>query len=233
MIGLGVGNRYKGAMSKLPVITPVGGALLPDDFSRLEQAFSEDGLVAFPTESLYGLAVNPRSEGAIARLFELKERPPQKPIALIASDLEAVESVGELSWEMKILAKEFWPGPLTLVLEASGGWPAALQAGRSTLGVRVSGLAIARDVARAAGGLVTATSANKSGDAGSAHLDEVDAELLQKVSLIVDGGTCQGGVPSTVLGQSEEGLVVFREGAVSVAQIKRLLPDANVVTLND
>lgn len=130
-------------------------------------------IVAYPTDTLYGLAVDPRNAAAVQRLYALKERPETSALTLIACDLEQARSAAHFSSQAERLAGEWWPGPLTVVVNARAGLTPAALAGGRTVGVRVPDHAVAVDFARAVGFCITATSANRSGEPPLASPEEV------------------------------------------------------------
>lgn len=188
---------------------------------------SSGRIVAFPTDTLYGLAVSPRSAAALGRLFELKGRGASRTVPLIASDLAQVERIARLTPDVERLAGRFWPGPLTLVLPARPGLAAgAVERGR--VAVRVPAHDVARALSAAAGFPITATSANRSGAAPAIDADAV-AAALPSVDLLVDDGPAPGGLPSTIVDLCGEAPVLLRDGAVAWARVLESLrsaPDA-------
>jgi L-threonylcarbamoyladenylate synthase len=189
------------------------------------EALRAGRLVVFPTETFYGIAADARSETACRLVFELKGRPTDKALPCIASEVSQVERfVGPLSEPARRLARRFWPGPLSLVLDAAPGVAAAAADG--TIAVRVSGLALARRLAEELGGLVTATSANRAGDAPAATVAEVAASLGDvQVDLVLDGGPSPGGKPSTLVDVRSGTATCLREGAVAMEAVRKALAD--------
>lgn len=186
------------------------------------------GLVIFPTETFYGIAACASDVGAVARLARLKEREGAKPISLIAASRAVVDCLGTIPPLLAPLAHAFWPGPLTLVLAPSGPWPAPLLSPSGELGVRVPGHRLAAEIAAAAGGLITSTSANWAGVPPVTSVRVLDAKLVAAVNLVVDGGESPGGLPSTVVASRAGRIEVLRAGAVSLAEIERVLAQAEV-----
>jgi L-threonylcarbamoyladenylate synthase len=173
------------------------------------------GLVAFPTETFYGLGAHALDEAAVARVFRAKGRPGDKPLLVLVDSLAMVERVArEVSVRARRLMDRYWPGPLTLVLPAHPALPAALTAGTGTIGVRLSGHAVARGLVAAVGTPVTAPSANPHGGASPRTADEVLAGLGTRVDLVLDGGRTPGGPASTVLDLTGRQAVVLRAGAI-------------------
>jgi L-threonylcarbamoyladenylate synthase len=174
------------------------------------------GVVAFPTDTLYGLAVDPCSHAAVAQLYRIKGRRVDQAIPLIASDLEQVEAcAGPLRPLARSLAARFWPGPLTIVIPAWAGLDAAVHAGRGTVGIRVPAHALARSFAAACGGPVTATSANRSGEPATNLPEEVFRCLRSHLDALVDGGPSPGGPASTIVDATGTSPRLIRAGAVA------------------
>lgn len=181
-----------------------------------------DGIVAYPTETFYGLAVDGRSRLACDRLFDLKGRPPQKALPLIVSGISQLEKVArDLGKEALLLARTFWPGPLTLVVLAKPGLAAASSEG--TIAVRASGLPLPRILAEALGGPLTATSANRSGSPPATTADMALRDIGSGVDLILDGGPCPGGLASTIVDVCGSSPRLIREGRVPFAEIELVL----------
>jgi L-threonylcarbamoyladenylate synthase len=173
------------------------------------------GVVAFPTETLYGLAADATSEPAVARVFEIKGRAPGVAIPVIAADRAQVERwVGTLTDAGVRLADAFWPGPLTLVIRAAPGLPPALLGGGDTVAVRISSHRVAQALARAAGRPITATSANRSGHEPTALPAVVVRDIGSAIDAIVDAGPCAGGAPSTIVDVTGGAPRLVRAGAV-------------------
>lgn len=181
-------------------------------------------LVAFPTETFYGLAADARSDDAAAKVFAAKGRPADSPVALIAHDLDSARSLasgGELPPAARELAAAFWPGPLTLVIHAAEHVPAALTAGTGTIGVRISPHPVA--AALASRFAITATSANVTGRPPLTGAREVAAEL-PGIALVLDGGRTPGGLASTLVDLTQDPPRILRTGPVSAEALKAILP---------
>jgi L-threonylcarbamoyladenylate synthase len=173
------------------------------------------GLVAFPTETFYGLGADALDEAAVARVFQAKGRPADKPLLVLVDSLEMVDRVaGDIPPQARRLMARYWPGPLTLVLTAHGALPPALTAGTGTIGVRLSGHPLARALVSAFGRPITAPSANPHGHVSPRTAEEVIAGLGDRVDLVLDGGTTPGGPASTLLDLTCTPPVVLRAGAV-------------------
>jgi L-threonylcarbamoyladenylate synthase len=181
-------------------------------------------LVAFPTDTVYGLGADPFSDSAITALYAAKGRHEEKPLALLLSDAGDVSRLAlDVSAATQRLMERFWPGPLTLVLPASPSLPELLRAGRPTVGVRMPDHSVALALLKAFGGPLAVTSANRSGEPDCLTADEVEAALGDAVAVLLDGGRSPGGAPSTVADLSGPALRILREGPVSRHQLEEAL----------
>jgi L-threonylcarbamoyladenylate synthase len=180
--------------------------------------------IVYPTETFYALGADALSLKALERLFAIKGREPGKPVALIAADLTMAFAVArEVPAGARVLAEAFWPGPLTLVLPARDGIPAALIGVDGGVGVRVSSHPMARALAAGLGGPLTATSANLAGEPPAVEPDAARRALGDKVEVFVEDGRLAGGAPSTVVAVDGAGMRVLRPGAVSERQLAAAL----------
>ena len=185
---------------------------------RAAAGLLHDGrLVAFPTETFYGLGANALDPDAVGRVFRAKGRPAHMPLLVLVDSTRMVRSVAaDVSARAERLMARHWPGALTLVLPARPDLPSALTAGTGTIGVRLSGHPLARALVRMVGLPLTAPSANAHGAASPVTAGEVEASLGGAVDLIVDGGSTAGGAPSTVLDLTGPRPRVVRAGAVAL-----------------
>ena len=184
------------------------------------------GLVALPTDTVYGLAALPWDVAAVARLYEAKQRPPDKPIPLLLSDASHVERVAVLPSrfrrQVRQLIVRFWPGGLTLVLAKTEIVPDAVSPS-PTVGLRVPDLSLARDLIRRAGGVLAVTSANISGQFSPVSAQEVVQQLGDRIDLILDGGPCRGGIPSSILDCTVCPPALLRHGAVPEMALRAII----------
>jgi L-threonylcarbamoyladenylate synthase len=182
------------------------------------------GLVAFPTETVYGLGADAGNAAAIARLYQAKGRPSFNPLIAHVRDLAAARRIARFDPLAVMLAEAFWPGPLTLVLPRAEGCPVAdlATAGLDTVAIRVPAHPVARDILRAFGGAVVAPSANLSGHVSPTTAAHVQADLAGRIDLIVDGGPVEVGVESTIVGCFDAPMLL-RPGGVPRGAIERLL----------
>ena len=181
------------------------------------------GVIAFRTDTFYGLGVDPFNAAAVARLKELKGREDNKPILLLISDAEQVERlIASCSDEFKIAAREFWPGPLTIVTRAVSELPEEITAGTGTVGVRLPADESVRELVRECGGVLTATSANPARREPARSATEVASYFECGLDLIVDGGEVTATQPSTVLDVLASPPRIVREGAIPRNVIEQL-----------
>lgn len=182
--------------------TRLVSADVPGAIMDAAAALGRGELVAFPTDTVYGLAAG---HGYIKKLYAAKGRPPEKRIAVLLADAGNLEQSAIVTPVARKLAKRFWPGPLTIVLTAPG---------RGTLAFRVPDHDVARQLIGASGGGLPVTSANRSGGPDCRTAEDVMAQLDGRISLVLDGGRTPGGVASTVVDCTTDEVVILREGAI-------------------
>jgi L-threonylcarbamoyladenylate synthase len=188
----------------------------PAPIAEAARALARGGVVAFPTETFYGLGVAAMDAAAVRRLFALKGRPESRPILVLVDDPARVGVLADVSDAARALMARHWPGALTLVLPARAGVPSELTAGTGTIGVRQPAHAVARALVAALDAPVTAPSANLTGAAPPTTADEVLAVFAGRLDIVLDAGPTAGGLPSTVLDVTVHPPRVLREGAVTV-----------------
>ena len=212
--------------------SPGRARLLPDDASGREAAIEvlrAGGIVAMPTDTVYGVGVALEAQDGLPRLFAAKDRPLDRAIVLLVAEIEQAGTVGIMSPAARVLAARFWPGGLTLVLARAPGarLPAALTGVASTIGVRVPDHDCPRTLARALGPLPV-TSANLSGQPDARDASGVLAQLGSRIDLVLDGGPARGGIPSTVIDCSGELSRVLRAGAIDRLDLAAALGEAGM-----
>jgi L-threonylcarbamoyladenylate synthase len=183
---------------------------------------ADGGVVAYPTDTLYGLAADPRLPRAIERLRVVKARPAERAIPLIAADLASVAQAGTLTPLGSRLAG-LWPGPLTLLIPASPRLAEGIASAAGTVGVRVPASDVARALARAAGGLITATSANRSSEPATREPGELLHLANWGLDVLLDAGPSPGGEPSTIVDASEAAPRLVRAGAMPWSRVLEFL----------
>jgi L-threonylcarbamoyladenylate synthase len=206
----------------------VRGSLHPMTEAALSQAarvVRDGGVIAFPTETFYGLGVTPGDAAAVQRLFALKGRSPaSSPILVLIRHRQDLESLtSEISPSAELLMKACWPGPLTIVFRASSGVPSVLTAGTGTIGIRLSAAPSLQRLLDAVGGPLTGTSANRSGALPAVTAEDVQVSLGVDVDLILDGGRTPGGFASTVVDTTVTPVRLIREGALSRSAVLSVL----------
>jgi L-threonylcarbamoyladenylate synthase len=201
-------------------IIEAGGAAV----ARAARLLAAGGLVAFPTETVYGLGADATNGEAVARLYDAKGRPKFNPLIAHVADAAAARRLAHFEAAAERLAAAFWPGPLTLVLPKRADCPVAelATAGLDTIAVRVPVHPVARDILAAFGGPVVAPSANRSGHVSPTTAQHVLADLRGRIELIVDGGPAPMGVESTIVACLGEP-VLLRPGALARAEIERVI----------
>lgn len=216
-----------GSVSKDNAFTPMDlfdAATLSDGaFAEILSFLRSGGVIAFPTDTAYGLGADPFNEGAVRRIFELKGRPENKPILLLVSSIAMARNIAFLSDRALALAGRFWPGPLTMILPAQETVPALVTAGTRTIGVRWPDAAFARRLVDALGHPVTATSANRSGMPASVTAGEVCAQFGNTIDMIVDGGELPARRGSTLLDLTATPARILREGPIPEAELAEML----------
>jgi L-threonylcarbamoyladenylate synthase len=210
-----------------PVQTGLTTAILPSGRAAVASAartLAEGGLVAFPTETVYGLGADATNAAAIARLYQAKGRPAFNPLISHVGDLAAARAIGRFDAIAVKLAEAFWPGPLTLVLPRAAGCAVAelATAGLETIAIRIPSHEVARAILRAFGRPVVAPSANLSGHVSPTSAAHVHSDLEGRIDLIVDGGPVEVGVESTIVGCFEEPMLL-RPGGLPREDIERVL----------
>ena len=196
-------------------VLPFGDAAIAEAAALIERGEP----VAIATETVYGLAADATSAAAVARIYEAKGRPSFNPLIVHVADLAAARAIGEFSDEALRLAKQHWPGPLTLVVPLLPGAPIAslVTAGLPTIGLRVPAHRAMQALLRAAGKPLAAPSANASGSISPTRAAHVLSSLGGKIALIVDDGPCERGIESTIVGATGRPLRLLRPGPIAIA----------------
>ena len=189
--------------------------------SRAAKIVSEGGVIAFRTDTFYGLGADPFNAAAVAKIKELKGREENKPILLLLADSSVADRfIADRSKAFDEVARKYWPGPLTIVGVAVAELPEAITAGTGTVGVRVPADDDVRELVRVCGGALTATSANPSGSEPARSAKEVMDYFGDRIDLVIDGGEVTVTEPSTVLDLTTFPPRVLREGIIKKADLR-------------
>jgi L-threonylcarbamoyladenylate synthase len=178
-------------------------------------------VIVFPTETLYGLGADALNPAAVEKVFRLKGRNPDTPIPIIVADQAMLKGLVEkIPPIAQKLMEQFWPGPLTLVLQAVPGTPKQLLNGTGGVGVRISSEAIATQLARQLGRPLTATSANPSGQQAASTIEQAQSYFAGEIEIFLDGGKLPSKTGSSVVEVIDDCIKIIREGEISVAQLE-------------
>ncbi|MGA7985694.1 MAG: L-threonylcarbamoyladenylate synthase, partial [Burkholderiales bacterium] len=195
-----------------------------DELRRAAEILRAGGLVAFPTETVYGLGADASSEAALNRLYALKRRPADHPVIVhFASAEDAFTWAREVPEAARRLAARFWPGPLTLILRRAQHAGDFVTGGQDTIGLRVPSHPVAHALLREFGGAIAAPSANRFGRVSPTRAEHVRADLGRDVELVLDGGDSEVGIESTIVDLSRGRAVLLRPGAISAAALEAAL----------
>lgn len=194
------------------------------DIVQAKDLLQSGQLVAIPTETVYGLAGNALDPKAVALIFETKNRPAFDPLILHASSIErVVDFVSYFPEKLKILAENFWPGPLTLLLPRKSNVPDLVTSGLERVAVRVPKHPLTLALLESIDFPLAAPSANPFGYISPTKPQHVDAQLGSKISYILDGGACEVGLESTIVGLEEDEVVIYRLGGLEISAIEKLI----------
>lgn len=197
--------------------------------SEAARILKSGGLVAIPTETVYGLAANALDGEAVKKIYKAKGRPSDNPLIVHISNMEELgQLVDEIPEKVKIMAEKFWPGPLTMIMKKSGLIPDVTSGGLDTVAVRMPENKYARAIIKACGLPLAAPSANLSGSPSPTNAKYVYDDMNGRIPLIIDGGRSKIGVESTVITFADEIPAVLRPGAVTVEEIRNLIGEIRV-----
>ncbi len=197
-----------------------------DFWAQARRLLESGGVLALPTETYYALAVNPFDPAALARLYDLKARPAEKPVLVLIAAPDMLARVArEVPEAAARLMAAFWPGPLTLILPALDRLPRRLTGGTGTIGVRLPSQPLVCRMLAALGLPVTGTSANRAGREPLTMASEVEREFGAGIDLILDAGPCPGGLPSTIVDLTGVPPRLVRAGAIPLGRLKEVIPD--------
>ena len=192
------------------------------ELERGVQVLRDGGVVAFPTDTLYGLGADVFNLDALQKVFDIKERPAGLALPVLIDSWKQFETVAaDVTQVARTLAEKYWPGPLTLIVSKADAVPDLLTAGAPTVAVRVPDHPVPRSLARMFGGPITGTSANRSGEPDLKSLEELTAQLGSRVDYVVTAGPAPMGTASTVIDITEDSPKLIREGALLFNDIAR------------
>ena len=198
----------------------------PADISTAADIIKKGGVIAFPTRCLYGLGADAFNPAAVDRLFEIKQRPVQKPILVLIGNAVQLEGlVKTIPRTAARLMEHFWPGRVTLVFQARKAVPVNLTAGTGKIGIRMPGSAVASALVGSVQRPITGTSANPSGSPGCYRIADLEPEIAGQLDLILDAGTLRGGKGSTVVDVTGDIPRILREGEVPTEEILALVAE--------
>lgn len=201
----------------------------PQIIAAAAKVIQSGGLVAFPTETVYGLGANGLDGVAVAKIYQAKGRPSDNPLILHVAETQMVGGLSqEISEQARLLMDKFWPGPLTLVLPKTNGIPPEVTGGLDTVAVRMPDHPVALALIKAAGVAIAAPSANKSGRPSPTTAAHVETDLQGRIDVILDGGPAGLGVESTVLDLSGSMPTILRPGGVTYEQLAQVLGEVAI-----
>ena len=200
-----------------------------DIIEEAGKILKEGGLVAFPTETVYGLGADALNEEAAKKIYEAKGRPSDNPLIVHIADLEALDGITtSIPPCTKKIAEAYWPGPLTMIFEKNDRVPYGTTGGLETVAVRMPDHDVARALIRAGGGYIAAPSANTSGRPSPTKASHVKEDLDGRIEMIIDGGDSKIGVESTILDMTVFPPMILRPGAVTKEMLEELIGDVDV-----
>jgi L-threonylcarbamoyladenylate synthase len=209
-------------------------SIISKDLEKAISLLQNEELVAIPTETVYGLAGNIFSEKAIRSIFATKERPFFNPLIVHIPHADALNAVvAQVPEKAKLLAHTFWPGPLTLVLKKKASVPDLITAGKETVAVRIPDHPLTLQLLQSLDFPLAAPSANPFGSISPTTAEHVERYFGSKIKMVLDGGPCQKGIESTIVGFEGEQPVVYRLGSVSIEDIEDLIGNVRLTTHNE
>ena len=203
---------------------------LEEQIEKAIAILKNGGLVAYPTDTVYGLGACMTDTKAVARIFEVKGRPKGMALPVLLADHAQIELIVEsMPLAAQRLADAFFPGALTIILPKSTAVPDVITGGGNTVAFRIPNHPVPLALINGLGKPIVGTSANLSGQPTALTAEEVQAQIGDKIDMVIDGGRCPGGIESTVIDLSGEKPVIRRQGVISIDRLRKILPD--IVTL--
>lgn len=197
------------------------------DLEVIRNKLNNDGIIIYPTDTVYGVGASIDSLKGLHRIYEAKERDFKSPLIALLSKTEYIEKIAIIDKEKKEiiekLAKEFWPGALTIILNKKDSVPDIMVSGGETVGIRIPALKLAQDIIESVGGILPTTSANISGEKTPKSFEELSENFKERVDVIVDGGKSPLGIESTILDLTKTFPKIIREGAIKKETIEKVI----------
>lgn len=197
------------------------------DLEVIKNELNNDGIIIYPTDTVYGVGASIDSLKGLQKIYEAKERNFSSPLIALLSKVEYIEKIAIIDEEKKIiiekLASEFWPGALTIILNKKENVPDIMVSNGETVGVRIPDLKLAQDIIESVGGILPTTSANISGEKTPRSYEELSEKFKERVEVIVDGGKSPLGVVSTILDLTKTLPKILREGAIKKETIEKVI----------
>tara|TARA_B100001093_G_scaffold298445_1_gene284574 strand:+ start:443 stop:1396 length:954 start_codon:yes stop_codon:yes gene_type:complete len=207
--------------------------VITSDLNQVKTALISGDIIALPTETVYGLAANIYLDSALEKVFKLKKRPSYNPLIIHISNASILEQVAKnIPAKARELANIFWPGPLTLVLEKQDQIPDRITAGKPTVAVRVPNHPIALQLLKSLNFPLAAPSANPSGSLSPTLAEHVAQYFKEEINFILDGGPCSRGIESTIIGFENDDPILYRHGAISIEEIKKVIGPIKIKNQN-
>lgn len=197
------------------------------DLEIIKNRLINDGVIIYPTDTVYGVGASIDSLKGLCKIYEIKERDFKSPLIALLSKVEYVEKIAIIDEEKKIiiekLANKFWPGALTIILNKKETVPDIIVSGGKTIGVRIPDLKLAQEIIERIGGILPTTSANISGEKTPRSFEELSEEFKKRVDIVVDGGKSPLGMESTILDLTKTFPKILREGAIKKETIEEVI----------
>ncbi|MGL5797938.1 MAG: L-threonylcarbamoyladenylate synthase [Cetobacterium sp.] len=197
------------------------------DYENIKKILNEDGIIIYPTDTVYGVGAKIDSLKGLKKIYEAKERAFSSPLIALLSKVEYLEKISILDEKNREivdkLANEFWPGALTIILNKKANVPDIMVSSGQTIGIRIPALKLAQDIIESVGGVIATTSANISGEKTPKSYEELDLNFKNRADILIDGGESTLGIESTILDLTKNTPVIIREGAIKKIDIERII----------
>lgn len=203
-----------------------------EDNLQIKRKLLEGALLIYPTDTVYGLGAIIDREESLKKIYEAKSRAFSSPLIALVSSVDKIEKIAHIDEKnermVKELAKNFWPGALTIILKKKDIVPGIMVSNGDTVGIRIPDLKISLDIIEMAGGILATTSANISGEPSPRSYAELTDEIKSRVDIVIDGGECKIGEVSTIIDLTKSIPKILRKGAISTEEIKKIIGEVEV-----